>query len=181
MSTQTGHTFIDSVISFFNHPFFIVVGGMATVIMIGGFLYTIWVVVSGVFPVWYRLGIGLAKRRVAVFASMERFEEIKILLVDSTIFKEKNIVHITLNTIDKAKDQTIFLVDWETFKEQIERVFSCTKNHQTAVVIYAKPGSIPQDKMNDIANRTNTVVVNFQGRLLNDILTSLITTSYERT
>lgn len=89
MGIQTGHIFIDSVIYFFNHPFFIVIGGMATVIMIGGFLYAIWVVISGVFPVWYRLGIGLAKRRVAVFASMEHFEEIKTLLVDSTIFKEK--------------------------------------------------------------------------------------------
>ena len=35
-------------------------------------------------------------------------------------------------------------------------------------------------KMNDIANRPNTVVVNFRGRLLNDILTSLITTSYDK-
>jgi hypothetical protein len=47
-------------------------------------------------------------------------------------------------------------------------------------VIYAKPASIPPDKMDNIANRSNTVVVNFRGRLLNDILTSLITTSYDR-
>jgi len=179
MNAQNAQNFMGLIVAFFNHPFFIVVGGIATVIMISGFLYTVWVVVSGVFPVWYRLGMGLSKRRVAIFASLERFEEIKTLLVDSSIFKEKNIVHITLNTIDKAKGQTIFLVDWETFKDQIDRVFSCTKNHQTAVVIYAKPGSILPEKMNDIANRQNTVVVNFKGRLLNDILTSLITTSYE--
>lgn len=47
-------------------------------------------------------------------------------------------------------------------------------------MIYAKPASIPHEKMSDIANRANTVVVNFRGRLLNDVLTSLITTSYDR-
>lgn len=181
MNTQVTHTFMDSIIGFFNHPFFIVVGGIATIVMIGVFLYTVWLVVVGVFPVWYRLGIGLSKRKVAIFASTENFGNIKASLADSMIFKEKNVIHITLDNIDKAKDQTIFLVDWETFKEQIEQVFSARKNHQTAVVIYAKPATIPQEKMNDIANRANTVVVNFRGRLLNDILTSLITTSYELT
>jgi len=105
---------------------------------------------------------------------------LKNSLIDSNIFKKKNIIHINSNNIDKAKDETIFLVDWETFGDKIEQIFSARKNHQTAIVIYAKPASIPQDKMSDIANRENTVVVNFRGRLLNDILTSLITTSYDR-
>lgn len=148
--------------------------------MLGGFLYTVWLVVTGALPVWYRLGIGLSKRKVAIFSSIEVYESIKSSLVDSRIFKEKNVVHIKSDNIDKAKDQTIFLVDWETFKEEIEGVFLARKSHQTAIVIYAKPASIPHEKMNDIANRANTVVVNFRGRLLNDILTSLITTSYER-
>jgi hypothetical protein len=77
-------------------------------------------------------------------------------------------------------DETIFLVDWESFGDKIDQVFSARKNHQTAIVIFAKPASIPNEKMADIANRANTVVVNFRGRLLNDILTTLITTSYEK-
>jgi len=171
---------MNSIIIFFNHPFFIIIGGIATVLMICGFLYTTWLVVRGVLPVWYRLGLGLSKRKIAIFASPEVFQSIKASLTDSIIFKDKNILSITLDNIDKAKDQTVFLVDWESFKEKIEQVFSARKNHQTAIVIYAKPASIPHEQMNDIANRANTVVVNFRGRLLNDILTSLITTSYER-
>lgn len=175
------HAFIDSITAFFNHSFFDIVGGFTAIFAIGSLFYTIVLVARGVIPVWYRLGIGLSKRKIAIFSSLENFENIKASLIDSKIFKEKNIVHITLNNIDKAKDQTIFLVDWETFEQKIEQVFSATKNDQTAIVIYAKPASIPQDKMNDIANRANTVVVNFRGRLLNDILTSLITTIYRRT
>lgn len=171
---------ITYIINFFNHPFFIVVGGLATILMIFSFLYVSYLVIKGVFPVWYRLGIGLSKRKVAIFGSVEVFESIKASLTDSKIFKEKNVVHIKLDNIDKAKDETIFLVDWETFENKIEQVFSARKNHQTAIVIYAKPASVPNEKMSDIANRANTVVVNFRGRLLNDILTSLITTSYDR-
>jgi hypothetical protein len=180
MNTQTGNIFINSVTVFFNHPFFIVAGGMGTILMICFLIYTIFLVLKGIVPVWYRLGIGLSKRRVAIFASNDNFENIRASLLDSLIFKEKNIVHIPSSNIDKAKDQTIFLVDWETFKDEIEQVFSARKNHQTAVVIYAKPASITSEKMNDIGNRPNTVVVNFRGRLLNDILTSLITTVYEQ-
>lgn len=170
---------MEGIISFFNHPFFIIVGGVGTIFAFSVFIYTIWLILSGVIPVWYRLGLGLSKRKVAIFASLENFANIKTSITDSTIFKEKNIIQITSNNIDRAKDQTIFLVDWETFNEQIEQVFSARKNHQTAIVIYAKPRSIPQEKMNEIADRPNTVVANFRGRLLNDILTSLITTSYE--
>jgi len=134
----------------------------------------------GITPILFRLGVALWKRRIAIFGSTEAYTSIRASLKDSNLFKEKNIVHITADNIDKAKNETIFLVDWETFGNQIDQVFSARKNHQTAIVIYAKPASIPNDKMSDIANRANTVVVNFRGRLLNDILTSLITTSYER-
>ena len=171
---------MQSLIVFFNHPFFIIVGGLATLSMIIVFFYTVYLVIKGVLPVWYRLGLGLSRRRIAIFGSLESYESIKSSLTDSEIFRDDNIVHIGQDNIDKAKDETIFLVDWESFRDDIEKIYSARKNHQVAIVIYAKPQSIPHEKMNDIANRTNTVVVNFRGRLLNDILTSMITTSYKK-
>lgn len=170
----------DQITNFYNHPLFIIVGGLAVTLGVLGFLYKVICWIFGITPIVFRLGIALWKRRVAIFGSVEIFESLKSSLTDSKIFKEKNIIHIKLDNIDKAKDETIFLVDWETFGNKIEQVFSARQNHQTAIVIYAKPASIPQEKMNDIANRANTVVVNFRGRLLNDVLTSLITTSYDR-
>ena len=170
----------NQIANFYNHPLFIIVGGITVTIAFIAFIYRLTCWTFGITPIVFRLGIALWKRKVAIFGSVEVFESIKSSLLDSKIFKEKNIVHIKSDNIDKAKDETIFLVDWETSGDKIEQIFSSRKNHQTAVVIYAKPASIPQDKMSDIANRANTVVVNFRGRLLNDILTSLITTSYDR-
>jgi hypothetical protein len=171
---------IQPIIDFFNHPFFIIVGGITTIVMIVGFLYVVFLVFRGALPVWYRLGMGLSTREIAIFGSSDAFGVIRDSLLDSGIFNDGNIVHITDKNIDKAKTKTIFLVDWGTFADRIDEVFIARKDNQTAIVIYASPGSIPQPRMADIANRTNTVVVNFRGRLVNDILTSLITTSYEK-
>lgn len=173
-------SFFIQITNFYNHPVFIVIGGVLVTLTFFGFVYKLVYLFVGITPIVFRLGIALWKREVAIFGSVENFDSLKACLVESNIFKEKNIVHIRLDNIDKSKDKTIFLVDWETFGNEIEQVFSARQNHQTAVVIYAKPASIPQDKMGDIANRANTVVVNFRGRLLNDIFTSLITTSYDR-
>ena len=171
---------MNTFINFFNHPFFIVIGGITTTFLVLGIFYKIISWLFGITPVVFRLGFALWKREIAIFGSLEIFESLKSSLIDSKIFKEKNIVHIKKENTEKAKEKTVFLVDWETFGEEIETVFNSRKDHQTAIIIYAKPQSIPHEKMNDIANRPNTVVVNFRGRLLNDILTSLITTSYDK-
>jgi 5S rRNA maturation endonuclease (ribonuclease M5) len=172
--------FFNQITNFYNHPLFIIVGGVTVTLAFLAFIYRLACWAFGITPIVFRLGIALWQRKVAIFGNVEIFQSLRDSLVDSNIFKKKNIIHISSDNIDKAKDQTIFLVDWDTFGDKIEQVFSCRKNHQTAIVIYAKPASIPLDKMNDIANRANTVVVNFRGRHLNDILTSLITTSYDR-
>ncbi len=169
----------DQIVIFYNHPLFIIIGGLTVTLTFLGILYKIFCWFFGVTPIVFRLGVALWKRKIAIFSTTDSYVSLKDSLVDSNIFKEKNIIQITTNNVDKAKDYTVFLVDWESYGDKIEQVFSARKNHQTAIVIYAKPASIPQEKMSDIANRSNTVVVNFRGRLLNDILTSLITTSYD--
>jgi len=165
---------------FLKHPCFDIIDKIATVGMFLGVCYTAYLIIRGILPVLYRLGLGLSMRKVAIFASTESYESLKATLVDSKIFKQKNIVHIKKDNIDKAKNESLFLVDWETFENKIDDVFSARKSDQTAVIIYAQPSSIPNERMSQIGNRANTVVVNFRGRLLNDILTSLITTSFDR-
>ena len=172
--------FTQQIIGLCNHPLFVIFGAVATIILICGCIYRLSCWAFCITPIIFRLGIGLLKRKVAIFGDDAAYRDLADCLIDSKIFKSKTIVHIRSNNLDKAKDKTIFLVDWSSFGSEITKVFSARKNDQIAVVIYAKPGSIPQNEMNDIANRANTVVVNFRGRLLNDILTSLITTSYDR-
>ncbi|MFO0507486.1 MAG: hypothetical protein KA713_10025 [Chryseotalea sp. WA131a] len=171
--------YLKPIVDFFNHPIFIIVGGITVVYAVLRILYAIGCWIFGISPIVFRLGLSLWRRKVAIFGNQERFNDLKSSLIDSGIFKEKNIVQISPDDIDKAKDETIYLVDWETANQSIDKIFAARPNHHTAVVIFAKPQSIPNERMGDIANRSNTVVVNFKGRLLNDILNSLVTTSFD--
>lgn len=170
----------ENLVNFFNHPFFIIIGGIATIFMIVAFCYTIYLVIKGILPVWYRLGLGLSKRRIAIFASTE-YESLKSMLIDSKIFEEKNIIQINKNDIKKAEKETLFLVHWKDYQDKIDEILSL-KRDATALIVYApqSEGIINSTKMLKINSHRNAIVVNFRGRLINDILVSLITTSYDR-
>ncbi|MBN8520311.1 MAG: hypothetical protein J0L77_00240 [Alphaproteobacteria bacterium] len=170
---------MEQIINFFNHPFFIVVGSTATLLAILGFSYTVWLVVRGVLPVWYRLGIGLSRRKIAIFAASE-FTSLSNMLEDSKIFERKNIIQIHKNDLSKAENETVFLIHWNEYKDKIDEILNY-KRDGTALIVYApqNEGRINQSDMDKITYHRNTVVVNFRGRLLNDILTSLITTSFK--
>lgn len=168
-----------SIIDFFNHPIFIIVGGITVITAVVGIIYRVLCVILGISPLVYRVGKAVWRRKIAIIGNAEAYSSLKNSITDTGIFKKDNVIHIPVENIDKAKEQSILLVDWETSNSQIDQIFIARKNHNTAVIIFAKAGSIPQDKMSEIANKSNTVVVNFKGRLLNDILNSLITTSFE--
>jgi 5S rRNA maturation endonuclease (ribonuclease M5) len=170
---------IQPVIDFFNHPIFIIVGGITVVLSVIGIVYRIACIILGVTPLVFRIGKAIWRRKVAIIGTYEAYSSLKNCITDTDIFKKGNVIHIPLDNIEKAKEHTILLVDWETSGNQIDQIFVARKNHNTAVIIFAKAGSIPHEKMAEIGNKSNTVVVNFKGRLLNDILNSLITTSFD--
>ena len=169
---------METIINFFNHPFFIIVGGLATILMIVGFCYTAFLVIKGVLPVWYRLGIGLSKRKIAIFAKDE-YQSLSDMIIASKIFTTT--IQIHENDIKKAEKETIFLVHWKDFQNKIDDIISIKKD-TSPLIIYTptKESRIEDEDMNKINSHRNSVVVNLRGRLLNDILTSLITTSYEK-
>lgn len=116
---------MNTIINFFNHPFFIVVGGIATIFMIVGFCYTAFLVIKGILPVWYRLGIGLSKRQIAVFAKDE-YESLNSMLTDSKIFSKT--IQINKNDIRKAEKETIYLVHWKEFQDKIDDIMAIKKD-----------------------------------------------------
>lgn len=169
---------IDEIVTLFNHPLFVMIGGIATLIMIGGFVYTVILFFKGILPIWYRIGIGLSKRKIAIFAEQE-YSNLNSLIIDSKIFNET--IQIHKNDIKKAETETIFLVHWGEYKDKINEVINI-KKISTPLIIYSPQGvdKIDQTSLEKINNEPNSVIVNFRGRLLNDIFTSVITTSYDK-
>jgi hypothetical protein len=164
------------VVDFFNHPFFIIVGGLTTSFAILSFAYLFFLILKGILPVWYRLGLGLAKRSIAIFAECS-YEELRSLLVDSKIFRNKKIIRVGPNEIKSAAKTNVFLISWDDMGGKIDEILNEARD-DTAVIVYAKPQDIDPDSMKKINALRNAVVVNLRGRLLNDILTTMITSGF---
>ena len=169
-------------LSFFNNPFFVVMGGIATLLAVLSSGYIIFLIIKGVLPVWYRLGIGLSKSKIAIFSTGGDFSKLKSMVICSKIFKEKNIIdEIHKGEIKPACGAKIFLVHWKYFKDEIEKIIDLKKD-DTALIVYApkEEGAIDDKNLSIINNERNSLIVNFRGRLINDMLISLVTANFRR-
>ena len=149
-----------------------------TIILIVGMV--LWF--KGILPVLFRLGHGLAKGKIAIFAKGDNLNSLKSLLLDSELFSEKNLIEIrSSNDFGKSEKSTLFLIFWHDWeKEDIDNILN-KKTDKTALIIYAPQdkGFISEEDFKKINKARNVSIANLRGRLLNDIISSLITTSYE--
>jgi len=158
-----------------------IIGYGTTIIVVIASLVSIYQWCVGITPALMRLGKGLAVRKIALFASGDDFNSLRDLLIDSKLFNEKNIVQITKDQLRKAEQYSLFLAHWKSISSHLDSILS-EKKDGTALIIYApqEEGFISIEDIAKINRHRNVIVVNFRGRLLNDIVSSLITTSYEK-
>lgn len=159
-----------------------IVGTIDTIILVILLSRNLMLWLTGVSPALFRLGIGLAKRKIAIFAKGDNADSLKSLLLDSKLFKEKNICEIKKSEdIGKAEAASVYLVWWQDWRDDIANILD-QKPDACSLVVYAhfNQGKIPDEQMKNLDGKRHTAVTNFRGRLLNDIVISMITTSYEK-
>lgn len=157
-------------------------GYISTIIVLLSIIAAVVFWIRGIFPVLVRLGNGLSRRKIAIFAKGDALISLENLLSDSELFNGTNILKVpTENDLGIAQDATLFLVYWPDWKEKIEKVLD-SKDDGSALIVYApqEHGFIPKEMMAEFDKHRNVVVNNFRGRLLNDIIVSMITTTYEK-
>lgn len=145
-------------------------------------LYGAYLCVSGFLPVLIRLGNGLRKRKIAIFAKGAALESLEALFSDSKLFNIKNIIRISESgDFGRAEDASVFLVHWPDWPAEFDQIVA-RKNDRTALVVYAPQGKgfLPEAAITLLEQHRNVVLANLRGRLLNDIVVSLITTAYEK-
>ena len=171
---------------FLTNPIFLFVGRCLLVITVAGFLIT---AVSWAFglatPIW-RLGLGLRRRKIAIASDADSFSSLKADLTATRIFREKNIKHITKDHLATVKNHSLIIVHYNSFcAEEIKQMLN-SKESISGMIFYfpefdpASGNRIPNEMIQEIGKRENTTVVNFRGRLLNDIINTIITTSYQK-
>jgi len=120
--------------------------------------------------------------KIAIFANQEEYEDIKNMLIEAKFFVPKNIIRIETgnNSFKKAESITLLLVHYHSCSNEFEKILNLKKDTD-ALIIYApaKDGyRIPNEVLKKISLESNTTIVNFRGRLLNEIYISLMTTNY---
>lgn len=152
--------------------------GTAWLIVSGAIIFIAWL--NGILtPVW-RLGNGLAKRKITIFAKGDNKESFKSLLSDSNLFKPKNIQVITkIEDFGRCESSTLFLVVWDDFGDDISSILN-RKSDKTALIIFSKPSQLLEKDWSVLDQYRNVIIVNFKGRLLNDMLVSLMVTGYDK-
>ncbi len=159
-----------------------VIGTIETLILLVGIIWGTALWVRGISPALYRLGSGLAKRKIAVFAKGDNVNSLRSLLTDSRLFREENIFEITnIGDLGKAEKASVYLVFWHDWSNDVSLILE-KKPDACALIVYApyEKGRIPDEQMKNLDGKRHTAVTNFRGRLLNDIVTAMITTSYEK-
>lgn len=155
-----------------------IAGYFATIIVFVRLGVAIWNWFTGISPAVRRLGKGLAKRKIALFSSDHG---LKHLLEDSGLFREENIIEISKkDELGRCEDATIFLVYWPEWSRQIKQIIA-KKTDKTALIVYAprSKGEISKKNINLICEERNSSITNFRGRLLNDLVSAMITTGYQ--
>lgn len=139
-------------------------------------------ILSGVLPVLIRLGKGLSGRKVSIFAAGAHQDLLRNVLTDSALFRAKNIVSVQSRAdLGRCEETSVFVVYWADWKGDIHDVVH-RKKDQTALIIYAPhvDGPIPHELMAELERERNVVVTNFRGRLINDLIVTMIASSYEK-
>jgi len=155
------------------------IGRVTSIIFLLTLAYGIYAWFRGILPALIRLGKGLSERKIAIFAKGDHLRGLENLLLDSKLFAKRNMIDISAESdFGRAEQATLFLIFWHDWQDKITEILNAKKDH-TALVVYAPQelGFIPPDKLKELNGKRNTIVVNFRGRLLNDIVVSLITTN----
>ncbi len=136
---------------------------------------------QGISPALRSLGNGLRKRKIALFARNENLAGIRDSLLRSKLFREKNIFGIERpEDIGSAEDASVFVLYWPDWEDHLDAILG-KKDDATPLIVYCPrtSGPISKEDMEKIDGHRNTAISNFRGRLLNDVVTAMITTSYE--
>lgn len=136
---------------------------------------------KGLIPALWRLGNGLSNKKIVIYAKSDKSAELEKLVSDLRIFKGKVVTVRSESEFGDAESAHIHLIRWCDFKDSIRDIIS-KKRKNDALIIYCpfEDERIDDATMTLINSKENSLVVNFRGRLLNDIVSSLITTSYEK-
>jgi len=159
-----------------------VIGALTTLLLTVGGVLTFIEWNLGIWPLMKRLGLGRWYRKVLIVGAANETKSLKKDLVDSGVFRADNIDEASESNLSDVEDASLVLLDyWSLNTEQVKKVIS-NKRKSAGLIVYSpmsKP-RIPDEISETINNEPFTTLVNMRGRLVNDLLVTLMSTSYDK-
>ncbi len=161
-----------------------VVGLATTLIAVIVFFMAVLAWFLGISPLLYRLGLGRWRRKISVLANSDNYPSLQKDLISSGVFRAKNVEHVTSKSLADVKNSNLILVDYSSFTPAQIKTIIGNKQSSAGMVVYfpdfSPTNRVPDDILKLINDEPHSVLVNFRGRLINDILITLLSTSYEK-
>lgn len=172
---------INSIIS----DIFSVGGAISLVFEFIGFLSLIALTISAFTRLGkaaWRFGLALYGKKIMIVANDEDFRDLKEDISDSGLIKSRNIQRISEKQLAKTKNALLLIIvygylDKDDFKSVVTR-----KSARCGLIIHCPPekGRIKDDEMDLLSNTAFTTLCNFRGRLVNEVLITMLSTSFKK-
>ena len=162
--------------------FFEVIGTVTTIVAIITGVITFFGWLTGVSLVMKRLGLGRWYRKVLIVGGASETKSLRKDLEDSGVFRSKNITEADDRNLSDVKKASLILLDyWSLTEAQVKTVLA-NKEKEAGLIVYSPMGKnrIPDEVSEIINNEPFTTLVNMRGRLVNDLLITLMSTSYDK-
>lgn len=137
---------------------------------------------AGVTQALWRFGLALFGKKILVIADESDYEDIREDLSDSGLIKNKNIQRISNKHLDKINDALMLIVVYGYLGNDDFEVVIRRKNSRCGLIVHCPPekGRIDERQMSLLSKTSFTALCNFRGRMVNDVLLMMLSTSFKR-
>lgn len=130
----------------------------------------------------WRFGLALFGKQIKVVANMEDYGTIHRDLIVSGLIREKNIMKVGKENLSDLQDAFMIIISCDYLtNDDFARVIN-GKSSRCGVIVYSPPekGHMPPEKMSRLNSAPFSTLCNFRGRLVNDVLLMMLSTSFKK-
>jgi hypothetical protein len=162
--------------------FFEIIGALTILVTFAIGLMTFFGWAAGVTLVMKRLGLGRWYRKVLIVGSSGETKSLRRDIEDSGVFRKNNIEEVDERNLVDVKRASLILLDYWSLEVSQVAVVLANKQKHAGLVVYSPMGKgrIPDEISATINNEPFTTLVQMRGRLVNDLLITLMSTSYDK-
>lgn len=130
----------------------------------------------------WRFGLALYGKKIMIVASDEDYCDLEEDLSDSGLIKRKNIQRVSGKHISKVKDALLLIVVYGYLDKDGFRQIINGKSSRCGLIVHCPPekGRIDDEEMRLLSKTAFTALCNFRGRLVNDVLLMMLSTSFKK-